>query len=135
VLAANAVISYPYTKDVVMSPAGALYAAALYVAVRAVLVDRVFRPGVWAPAAAVVLCGVLAVCWGIRSVGTHLNLRAQAYKVRNEWVYVGDSLARDGRVLTPGEARLFRKLQGDAVDVHRAPPGLPLADLAVFEVD
>ena len=37
ILAANAVISYPYTKDVIMSPAGAFFAVAGFAAVRNVL--------------------------------------------------------------------------------------------------
>jgi hypothetical protein len=135
VLAANAVISYPYTKDVVMSPAGAFYAAAVYVAVRRLLVERLFVHDTKAMWRAAVFGAVLATCWGIRAVGTHLNIRTQAYKVRDEWAYVDDDFALSGRTPSASEERLLRRLQSDAIDVHPAPPRLPMARLPIFEVN
>ena len=133
VLAANSVISYPYTKDVIMSPAGAFYAAALYVAARRVLVDAGLRGPALAAAAGLGL--VLAAAWTVREVGTHLNLRAQAYKLRDEWAYVDDWMAREGTVLSPAATRLMRRLQDQAIVGPAPPPRLPIADLPIFDID
>ena len=124
VLAANAVISYPYTKDVVMSPAGAFLAVGVFVAAR----DMV----AWLPSvrssrmAMIVLAGlvVTGVTWGIRVTGTHFSLRRGAFVERNEWAYAEISLAHDGVVLTDADKALFRTLRDDALFRHPAPPPL-----------
>jgi hypothetical protein len=134
VLVANSAISYPYTKDVVMSPAGALFAAALFVAARHTLF-RWSSGGPLVLAGAVVLAVALSTTWAVRDVGTHLNLRARAYKVRNEWSYVNVPAARPGQVVDPSEERLLRLLKDDAILAHPAPPRLALADLPLFDID
>jgi hypothetical protein len=124
VLAANAVISYPYTKDVVMSPAGAFLAVAVFVAARRILT---WLPGVASSRMAmIVLAGfvVTGATWGIRVTGTHLSLRRGAYVERNEWAYAESSLAEDGVVLTDADKALLRTLRDDALFRHPAPPPL-----------
>lgn len=124
VLIANAVISYPYTKDVIMSPAGAFFAVAGFVALRNLLhalPDRL-APGMAATAVAAAL--IVSGTWAVRVIGTHLNLRTGAYVERNEWVYAESSLADEGVVLTESDRQLMRQLRDDAIFVHPPPPPL-----------
>ena len=124
ILAANAVISYPYTKDVIMSPAGAFFAVAGFVAVRNILTwlpSRVSpRMATVALAAAVLVSGT----WAARVVGTHLNLRTGAYVERNEWAYADSALADEGVTLTEADRALMRTLRDEAIFVHPPPPPL-----------
>jgi hypothetical protein len=126
VLAANAVISYPYTKDVIVSPAGAFFAVAAFVAVRSLLpvLPSRMTPGI--TATAIVATLLVSASWTFRVVGTHLNLRTGAYVERNEWVYAEGSLADDGVVLTESDRQLLRRLHDDAIFVHPPPPPLEL---------
>ena len=124
VLIANAVISYPYTKDVIMSPAGAFFAVAAFVALRNLLPalpDRVEpRVAVMAIGAALLVSST----WAVRVIGTHLNLRTGAYVERNEWVYAESSLADEGVELTDSDRRLMQQLRDEAILVHPPPPPL-----------
>jgi hypothetical protein len=132
ILIANAVISYPYTKDVIMSPAGAFFAVAAFVALRNLLPalpDRL-APGTAAMAVAATL--LVSSTWAVRVIGTHLNLRTGAYVERNEWVYAESSLADEGVVLTDSDKRLMQRLRNDAIFVHPPPPPLDLPLRALF---
>lgn len=72
VLTANAAISFGYTKDVIMSPAGLLQAAAVYVGVRDLMERPVAHRFARAGAAALIL--MLSSAWAIRAVGLHAAL-------------------------------------------------------------
>ena len=124
VLIANAVISYPYTKDVIMSPAGAFFAVAGFVAVRNILVwlPRSVPPRV--AMSAVVGTALVSGTWAVRIVGTHLNLRTAAHVERNEWVYAEGSMAAEGIALNAAEMGLLRRLHDEAVFMHPPPPPL-----------
>jgi hypothetical protein len=118
VLAANAAISYGYTKDEIMSPAGVFYALAAFVAIRAVLQWAAEQPRA---RVANVACGVaLAVAasgWAVRTVGLHYQMQTMAFSVRNEWVYVDDWLARQHA--SPGSdagRRIVETLRNDALE-------------------
>jgi hypothetical protein len=115
---ANAAISYAYTKDVILSPAGAFYALALAAAVACALdVARTAPTG--RVAAMVVVLGLLGSTWAVRSVGAHLGLRAAASAMRAEWVYVDLWLERKGEVPTePFAIRMKQQLHDDAVYRH-----------------
>lgn len=124
VLTANAVISYPYVKDVVMSPAGAFLAVAVFAAARNVLT---WLPAVASPRMAMLALAGFALTgttWAIRVTGTHLGLRTGAYVERNEWAYAEISLAEDGVVLTDADRAFLRTLRDDALFRHPAPPPL-----------
>jgi hypothetical protein len=135
VLLANAAMSFAYTKDVIMSPAGLLYAAAVYVAVR----DLVQRPASSTAArlavAAVVL--VLSVTWAIRSVGLHAALDRTAGSVREEWADVEQRLVRMGRAsgVSLSPTGLARQLQDDANLRHPSRPQLRDELTTLFEID
>lgn len=124
ILAANAVISYPYTKDVIMSPAGAFFAVAAFVALRNLLPALPDRLGRGTTAMAVAAALVVGGAWAVRIIGTHLNLRTGAYVERNEWVYAESSLAEEGVVLSDSDRRLLHRLRDDAIFVHPPPPPL-----------
>jgi hypothetical protein len=134
VLGANAVISYPYTKDVIMSAAGAFYALAVLVAVRRFLAAVPHRIGI-RRVAAMALCVLLGVTWSVRHTAAHAYLRQQAIVVRNEWAYVDSWL--DGQNMAVDDARsraLLRQLRDDALIRHPSPPSFPV-DSRWFDLD
>ena len=124
VLAANAVISYPYTKDVIMSPAGAFFAVAGFAAVRNAQTWLPVRVSPRVAMMAVVGTALVSGTWAVRIIGTHLNLRTAAYVERNEWVYAESSLAAEGATLSEVDAALLRTLRDEAIFGHPAPPPL-----------
>jgi hypothetical protein len=135
VLAANAAISFGYTKDIIMSPAGLLQAAAVFVAVR----DLVGR----SPASSVRRIGVavalllLSTTWGIRAIGLHAALDRTAGSVREQWAFVDEWLARTGSGggLSPTSEALKQQLQDDANLRHPARPQLREELSRLFEVE
>jgi hypothetical protein len=119
VLAANAVISYPYTKDVIMSPAGVFYALAVAVAARELIVTTSTRR--LAGNIAVVVLGVASIAWGVRSAAAHVGVRESAAKIRNEWAYLELRMQDEGRTLTdPVTIKLQQQLYDDAL-IHHPP--------------
>ena len=134
VLAANAAISYGYSKDQIISPAGFFFAIAAFVAARD-LVERLPARRA-ARAAALAVCVVLSVSWSLRAIGLHAGLSWTALRVREQWAYVDDWFANVGtRELSPRSRALRDQLQDDAVRRHPAP--LPLREelTRLFEVD
>jgi hypothetical protein len=124
VTAANAVISYPYTKDVIMSPAGIFFAAALTVALSDLL-----RNVATATVPRAVLSGALvttlAAAWAVCLVSAHLGLRYAAAQTRAEWAYVDAWLEReDVTVSEPSALEMKRRLQDEAVRAHPMRPPL-----------
>jgi hypothetical protein len=127
VLAANAVISYPYTKDVIMSPAGAFLAVAVFAAARQVI-GRVAQVGSAGAAAALVVAAVIvSAAWAVRVEALHAGLRQASVTERLDWAYVESDIAR-GAVLVPDAhaESMLRLLRNDALAVHPAPPPLDL---------
>ena len=124
VWAGNAAISYPYVKDVVMSPAGAFLAVAVFAATRNILEWLPTAPSPRMVAAILAGFALAGTTWGIRLIGTHLNLRTGAAVERNEWAYAEISLAEEGVVLTDADKTLFRTLRDDALFAHPGPPPL-----------
>ena len=134
VLAANAAISFGYTKDIIMSPAGLLQAAAVFVAVRD-LIGRVPGSSFRRIGVAVALV-VLSATWGIRAVGLHAALDATAVSVREQWAFVDDWLAAVGSTtLSPTSEALKQQLQDDANLRHPARPQLRQDYARLFEVE
>ena len=118
VLVANALISYPYTKDVIMSPAGAFQALAAGVALAALLERVCLRPA-RRLAVSVLLC-VLCATWSIRLVAINYALREHAWIVRNDWAEVFGVHAPIDFASDPQAVALARTLQHDAI-VRRVP--------------
>ncbi len=134
----NAFISYAYTKDVIMSPAGAFFALALAAATRGVALGGMpggpgGRPFSWRAVALTVLLGVMSAAWAVRAVGIHVGLRHSALVMRNEWAYADLWFADAGQTPTGSAARLRDQLRLDAVSRHPAPAFFVGDWLAWFE--
>ena len=132
VAAANAVLCYAYTKDVILSPAGAFYALALAVAARH-SIERASLTTLRTAAAGAVLL-VLSTGWAFRAIGAQLDLRHAAEVVRVEWAYV-DQWLRDQEVVpTTAQGRaIVTHLQEDAIFRHPMRPRIAGDWLEWFE--
>lgn len=117
VLSANAVLSYPYTKDEIVSVAGAFYALAAYAAVRRLLAWAEIRPRRLLVGVLGVVLFITSVGWTMRSAGLHHALRASAFKTRNDWVAVPAQ-----PIDTPAARALIRQLRQDALDTRVVAP-------------
>jgi len=118
VLVANATLSFAYTKDEIMSVAGAFYALAAYGAMReALLTGATLRP-VAAAGCALLLC-TLAMGWSVRAAGVHYVLRSQAIKHQIDWVELPGRWKRDRSWPSdPAEQRLILQLRDDAMQFN-----------------
>jgi hypothetical protein len=117
VVIANAVVSYGYTKDEVMSTAGAFYAVAVYGAARAALSQAAgIRSLVAGCALAILLCAASAA-WAVRAAGVHYFMVYAAYYARDEWVEVDTWLRGQRAEPSSDEGRaLVRTLRNAALD-------------------
>jgi hypothetical protein len=117
VLAANAAMSYVYTKDEIMSTAGALYALPVFGAsVHFLRRWPEFRWGwpVTALVCAVVVAGSAA--WATRAAGVHHVLRSQAFVQRNDWSRLERQWREDGNwERYRDQEALIRRLRSEAV--------------------
>jgi hypothetical protein len=115
VLLANAAISFPYTKDEIMVPAGLFYALAAYGALRVLLSDVQWPRRVTAVAATTVLV-LISLGWTGRAAGVPYFLRVQAFKHRGDWAELPGQWRRSGRWPTaPEAADLVERLRDDAL--------------------
>ena len=96
VLIANAALSFAYTKDEIVSVAGAFYAIAAFAAMRDFLA-RVPHIGATAAVAAGIFALTLTVGWTVRAAGMHYLVRSQAFKNQNEWAGLPYAWQRSGR--------------------------------------
>lgn len=135
----NAVLSYGYTKDEIMSPAGVFYALAVALAAREWFERRWTEDPVAVTAAPGRLATVLLVAlatggWAVRAVGLHYQMHQMAHDVRNEWVGVDAWLERQHAAPTTPEGRaLVTALREDALSrVAGNPWGLALQGTRVF---
>jgi len=114
VLGANAVVSFGYTKDVIMSTGGVCFALAVYAATAILLTGP--RPAARTVSAAVALGLVL---WTVRVAALPLRLEMQAGRVRQEWRDVDGWLERQHIAVTTPEARaLVMRLRRSALRAH-----------------
>lgn len=116
VLVANAVISFPYTKDVIVGASGALHALAAAVALNALL----FRMRTWripATVAASVFLLALSTGAAVQLVGMGYVLRESSFRTRNDWTAVDDWARRNSIDYRkdPAQAQLAQQLRDDAL--------------------
>ena len=125
VIIANAVISYSYTKDEIMGPAGVFYALAACVGIVFVLrtvgeqSDRGADPlGPRVPLATLALVlAIVSAGWVVRTAGLHYQMNLMTFYDRNEWVYVDDWLVQQKSApSTDAGKALVRQLREDAVE-------------------
>ena len=113
VAAANAAIGFAYSKDVILSPAGAFFALALTVAVRR-LIQQTHAARLRSAAVAILLLA-LSSAWAVRGLHLHAVLRAEAETARNDWAYADQWIEEQGMTFSPAGAELKRRLEADAV--------------------
>lgn len=119
VLAANAAVSYPYTKDVLMSPAGMFYAAAVFVATRDLL-NRMSqsRPALLTSALVGMALLIMSTTWTIRAAGLAQTLRASASVNRSDWAVSEqwmDQQRPDWRTRHPQAEQLAGQLREEVI--------------------
>jgi len=132
VLVANAVISFPYTKNVIMSPSGVFLGLAVYAASRTWFQAIPQRHA----AITLVLFAVLTCGWAFRVAGNHYNLRWTAAEQRAEWVTVDSWLDRQRIALRTADARaLHDTLRRDALVNHPTPFQPSTRWAAWFDID
>jgi hypothetical protein len=119
-LPANAVISFPYTKDVIMSPAAAFMALAACVAARHVLIPAAGASG---RVVALAACLLLSIAWSARLLSLHVELRVAQHKVREEWAYVDDWIALQRLDVSDARAGALREALRDDALIVRRPAG------------
>ena len=119
VLGANSALSYPYLKEVVMSPAGMFYAIALFIAVRDLLYrlrDQSITPALWLA----IPLFVLSTGWSLRAVTLVQTLRTSAFVNRNDWAAAEereDEVRPQWRHRHRDAERLVRQLRDDVVNM------------------
>jgi len=122
VLAANATLSYAYTKDDIMSVSGIFYGLAVYGAIRLLMV----RVGPTQRLIAVTLTTVLlatGMAWSVRSLGIHHVARTYAFKTRNDWASQPGNWKRSGRWPDDERSqRLITTLRNDALSMPAPNP-------------
>jgi hypothetical protein len=117
VLVANAVISYGYTKDEIMGPAGVFYALAVFVAIASMVRGADLSGPRHGMAALTIVVAITASGWVVRTAGLHYQMHLMAFYDRNEWVYVDDWLARQKSMPTAAEGKaLVQQLREDALE-------------------
>jgi len=128
ILAASAVVSFSYAKDVIMSAAGACYALVAFWAVRDQLI-RVRRVGAAVAVAAVLL--ITSSLWAVRVISVQHVLRTQAFAFHNDWATMRDHLPDD-----PAGRRLVLGLRAEALSRPVINPWfIPRWADRVFDID
>jgi hypothetical protein len=124
VTAANAAISYAYTKDEIMSTAGVFYALAAFVAARFAMTRFAAVPRrALATMAMVLLLFAGSASWAIRSTGLHYHMYYSGYYLRNEWATVDQWLAEQHvEVNTPQGKQLVSALRTAAIEMPMLHP-------------
>jgi hypothetical protein len=124
VLAANASMSYVYTKDEIMSVAGAFYALPVFGSAVYFLRGWFEQRRPWAVTATVcALCLVGSSAWAVRAAGVHHVLRSQAFVQRNDWTRLEREWRRDGNWERYAQSEpLIRSLQHQAISTRVVNP-------------
>ena len=115
VLTASAVMSFAYTREAVMSPAGVLYAMSACVVFHAMLAR--LHAARW-PARVLIsaLLAIASIGWSARAAGLTYVLRDSAFERRNDWAMGVQYLERTGHMPTHDEGRaLVHAFRDDAL--------------------
>lgn len=124
VLVANAVLSFAYTKDEIISTAGAFYALPVFGACVYFLRRWPERHRTWPATAAMCLLFVAgSAAWATRAAGVHHVLRSQAFVQRNDWTRLEQEWRRDGNWERYSQSEaLIRQLRGEAISMQVVNP-------------
>jgi hypothetical protein len=108
VLAANAAISFPYTKDVTMSTAAAFYPLAMFAALHALTSDLPGRTlPAWRAVATYALLLTVSLGWTVRGATFYLDMRRESQVVRQDWATVHEFLDSQGMGVANPRERAF----------------------------
>jgi hypothetical protein len=138
VLCANAALSYVYTKDEIMSVAGAFYGLPVFGAALYFLRQWPDRRASWTATATVaVVCLAGSAAWAVRAAGVHHVLRTQAFVQRNDWTRLEREWRRDGNWAHYADVEpLIRRLRSQAIGTRVVNPYFePRWMEEVFDVD
>jgi hypothetical protein len=124
VLVANAAMSFVYTKDEIMSTAGAFYAFPVFGAAVHFLRRWYTRPPSWQLAVVLSMVFVAgSAAWATRAVGVHHVLRSQAFIQRNDWSRVERDWKQSSLWDQYATSRaLFHRLRDEAIATRVANP-------------
>jgi hypothetical protein len=131
-------MSFVYTKDEIMSVAGAFYALPVFGAAVYFLRRWPSRPTSWiATAAMCVVCVAGSTAWATRAAGVHHVLRSQAFVQRNDWTRLEREWRRDGNWERYAQSEpLIRDLRRQAIATRVVNPYFePRWMERVFDVD
>ncbi len=124
VLLANAGMNLVYTKDVIMSPSGALFGLAA-AGVLGTWLGGESTARMRAGVTALVL--VVAASWGVKVLGVHYSLRDSAHATRKAWVYADGWLERQEIDVSPARRRAIADaLKADAIWRRPAAPRIQI---------
>jgi hypothetical protein len=123
VLIANAAISHRYTRDVIMYPAGMLYALAAYPALHAALV-RLSALSRLRRSVAVALLLTISVTWSLRAAEMFYALRTTAYDKRNDWAEAVEILERRQALRRDDQRVIVLQLRREALSMSTPNPRL-----------
>ena len=119
VLAANAVIGYPYTRNHIIAPAGVFHALAATVAVARALgaldARRLARPAALS-FLVVLLCAATAST--VRFAGVHYRLREAAWRNQNDWAHLGPTTQKWNVPDDPKGQQLVRTLYEESTSMR-----------------
>ena len=118
VVAANAALSFSYTKDDIIAVAGVFYAFMAFAAVRTML--EYAEAGGFIRGFVVTMAMVaLASAWAMRSSGVHHVVNEHAFRTRNDWADMPIKWQREGRwPKDPRPLALIERLRNDALEAE-----------------
>jgi hypothetical protein len=132
VLAGNAAIGFPYTKNHIIAPAGVFHALAATVAMTHAL-GYLSRSRLVRPAALVLTAGLFALSSVavIRYAALHYRIREAAWRNQNDWAHMGPTTTRWNVPEDPAGQRLIRQLYDETVAMRV--PGTYFLDSRVMD--
>lgn len=111
---ANSVLSYAYTKDQIITPAGVLYALAAYVVFRHLVAFEWRMPVVVRLVMAAVVV-VLATGWTLRAFGLGYHMNRSAYRQRDDWIEIEQWMEQQELFARPDDVAFVRRMRQQAV--------------------
>jgi hypothetical protein len=117
VIAANAALSFSYTKDDIIAVGGVFYAIAAFTAIRMTL--EWGQAGILRGLAVSVVMLALASAWAMRSSGVHHVMNEHAFRTRNDWAELPLRWQQEQRWPTEQPPlALIERLRNDALEAE-----------------
>jgi hypothetical protein len=124
VLVANAAVSFAYTKDEIITIAGAFYALPVHGAAVHFLRRFGERPRSWRATTVVAILFLAgSTAWAIRAAGVHHVIRVHAFTQRNDWARIERRWRRDGNWEQYKESEeLIRRVRDQSISMRVVNP-------------